>query len=156
MEKGCHEYPSANVCTAQLIAMIAAFQQGNPEELINRTHPSLYALFGGKEEASKATREAIAELQQTVKFISHELGTPTKTFSAGAEEVCFFPTFAVMEVQGKRLKSTSFMVAIRRVGDTEWKYLDGAGLRNHPDLLSQLLPELDPKVEYPENTIEAL
>ena len=74
--------------SSEIKAMIAAFQQGNPEELINRTHPSLYAL--------------------------------------------------------------------RRVGDTEWKYLDGAGLRNHPDLLSQRLPELDPKVEYPENTIEAL
>ena len=142
---------------AEVGSIMAALEKGDPEDIISRTHPSLHALAGGKEAFAKLTRDAVEQLLESgIKFISADIGTPTRTYSAGAEEVCFVPRVSVMEVQGKRLKSTSFMIAIRRVGDSEWKYLDGAGLRNNPDILSRLLPDLEPGVKYPENVIVAL
>jgi hypothetical protein len=48
------------------------------------------------------------------------------------------------------------MIAIRPVGGSEWKYLDGAGLRKHPEMLYQLLPKLERDIALPPNTIEVL
>ena len=59
------------------------------------------------------------------------LATPaiSGTYPAGSEEVCFVPRVSVMEVQGKKVKSTTFMVAVRYPATRDWKYLDGANLR---------------------------
>ena len=142
---------------SEITSMLTAFEQGSAEEIIERTHESLFALVGGREAFAKITRDAVEQLRESdVKFVSSELGTPTQTIPAGSEEVCFVPRVSVMEISGKRLKSTTFMIAIRRVGDGNWKYLDGAGLRKHPDFLSRLLPDLAPDVEYPENKMEML
>lgn len=53
-------------------------------------------------------------------------------------------------------KSTTFMIAIHSVGHKEWSYLDGAGLKEHPELLYQPLPQLERGVPLPLNMIEPL
>jgi hypothetical protein len=60
-----------------------------------------------------------------------------------------------MEVQGKMVQSATFMIAVRQLGK-EWKYLDGAGLRKHPDHLYRLLPKLERGIELPPNKVEVL
>lgn len=142
---------------AEIAAITKSVERGDAEALIARTHPSLHSLAGGPEAFAKVTRQSVEQLQQSgVKFLSSEVGTPTQTYSAGGDEVCFVPRTSVMELQGKKVKSTTFMIAIRHVGETDWKYLDGAGLRKHPDMLYQLLPKLDRQITLPPNTIEAL
>ena len=76
-------------------------------------------------------------------------------YPAGEEEVCFVPRTSVVEIGGKRATSMTFMIAVRKPGG-EWKFLDGAGLRKHPDLLYRLLPDLERGIELPHNMIEAL
>jgi hypothetical protein len=147
----------ANSLREDVAAITTAVERGDAEALIARTHPSLYGLVGGPDEYAKVTRQAVEELRQSgVKFVSAEVGTPTKTYAAGDEEVCFVPRTSTMEVQGERFRSTTFMIAIRRLGGGDWKYLDGAGLRKHPEMLYQLLPKLERDISLPPNTIEAL
>ncbi|HKS57895.1 MAG TPA: hypothetical protein VJS12_21535 [Steroidobacteraceae bacterium] len=142
---------------AEIAALTAALERGDPEPFITKTHPSLHALMGGKESFEQITRQAVTQLPQSgVKFLSSTVGTPTRTYPAGDEEVCFVPKSAVMEVQGKKAKSTNFMIAIRPVKGGEWHYLDGAGLRQNPEMLYQLLPKLEQGIELPENTVELL
>jgi hypothetical protein len=52
------------------------------------------------------------------------------------------------------VKTESFLIAIRRKGDSEWNYLDGAGLLDDPRMLDDLLPELESGIVLPANTIE--
>jgi hypothetical protein len=142
---------------AEITSIMASFESGDAEALIAKTHPSLHPLMGGLEGFEKITRQAVEQLRQTgVKFTSAEVGTPTQTYSAGDEEVCFVPRVSVIELQGKKVKSTTFMIAIRRVGSQEWKYLDGSGLRKNPELLYQLLPQLERGISLPLNMIEVL
>lgn len=142
---------------ADVAAVTSSFEQGDAEDLIERTHPSLKRLAGSPEAFAQITRQSLEQLRQSgVKFLSAEVGSSTQTYSAGEEEVCFVPRISIMELQGKKAKSTTFMIAIRRIGDSNWKYLDGAGLRKHPDLLYQLLPELERGISLPLNMIEAL
>jgi hypothetical protein len=143
---------------ADIDAMYQAIEKGDATLLLANTHESAYALAGGDRETfEKVSREAMQQLLQAgVKFLSAELGVPTSTYPAGEEEVCFIPRISVAELQGKKVKLTGFMIAIRPVGGTAWKYLDGSPLRKNPELLQLLLPELTTDVELPPNTAELM
>jgi len=142
---------------SEVASITRSFERGDTKALIDQTHGSLYELAGGREAFANATQQAMEQLLQTgAKFVHSEVGTPTQTYLAGDEEVCFVPRISIMEVQGKKAKSTTFMIAVRRLGSNEWKYLDGAGLRKHPDYLRRLLPKLESGVELPPNKVELL
>lgn len=142
---------------ADVATLTASVERGDPELLIAQTHPSLYALTGGADNFEKLTRESVTQIPQSgIKFVSSTVGAPTKTYPAGDEQVCFVPRTAVMELQDKKVKTTTFMIAIRPASGGGWKYLDGAGLRQSPDMLYQLLPKLERGVTLPENTVEVL
>ncbi len=66
------------------------------------------------------------------------------------------PRTSIVQIEGKKAKSTTFMVAIRQKGGTEWKYLDGAGLIKNPDYLYRFLPDLERGIELPPNSVEPL
>jgi hypothetical protein len=142
---------------ADIVAMYAAFEKGDPSLVMANTHESALALFGGKEAMAQVTQETLQQMAQLrIKFLSSETGTPTQTYPAGEEEVCFVPRIALMEAQGQKVKVTGFMVAIRHVGGHDWKYLDGAPISKDPALLRMLLPKLTSDVELPPSNTEVL
>ena len=61
-----------------------------------------------------------------------------------------------MEIKGQKLKGTGFMIAVRTVGEKDWKYLDGEILREEPKQLRVLFPDIDLDIELPANRIEKL
>lgn len=142
---------------AEVRAMVAAFSRGDAAFLIARTHPSLKRLAGGDEAFARIAGDAAAQLRSAgVEIVSEDVGIPGRTYAAGEEEVCFVPRHSLMRVRGTAIRSTTFMVAVRRVGDPGWTYLDGSGLQDNPGLLRQLLPALEAGVLLPERHIEAL
>lgn len=142
---------------ADVASITTDFDRGDAESFIRKTHPALYGLAGGQEAYAQIVRQALEQLRQSgVKLTNSDIGNPTQTYAAGDEEVCFVPRVSIMEMSGKKMKSTTFMIAVRRIGEEGWKYLDGAGLRKHPDMLYQLLPKLDRNITLPPNSIEEL
>ncbi len=140
----------ATALSAKIDDMMATFQKGDPEAMIAETHPSVYKIAGSKELFEKGARKAIGDLaKHGVKFISSQNGAPSKTYIAGDEEVCFVPRSSVLEVGGQKMRSAGFMVAIRPVGGTQWKFLDGAGIADNPGLLYTLLPKLERGIVLP-------
>ena len=147
----------ADSLRADIDQMMASFEQGDADALIRRTHPSLVKFAGGPEAYAKLVQASLEIVQATgVKILSSRLGTPTETYPAGEEEVCFVPRESIMQMGEMKMKSTSFMVAIRTKGASAWTYLDGAGFRKNPDMLQQLLPALDASVELPSQSMEAM
>ena len=141
----------------EINSMMKLFENGDAQALIDHTHESIFELMGGKDAFEKLTKQAVVQLMNSgIKFLDSELGTPTELYPAGNYEVCFVPRTSVMEIQGKKVKSIGFMIAIRTKGEDSWKYLDGSGLRKNPQLLGVLFPELDPNIVLPPNTVELL
>ena len=141
---------------SQVSELMLAFERGETQAFVEQTHDSLLALAGGRDAYAMVTQQAVNQLLQGgVKFVQSDVGTPTETYSAGEEEVCFVPRTSILEVAGKRARSITFLIAVRKPGG-EWKFLDGAGLRKHPNLLYRLLPDLERGIELPLNMIEAL
>ncbi|MDT3432724.1 hypothetical protein ROV94_17805 [Stenotrophomonas maltophilia] len=138
-------------------ALMTAYARGDADFLIERTHPSLKRLAGGDEAFQAITRDALKTQHSTgVVVISEDVGVPTRTYAAGEEEVCFVPRQSLVRVRETPMRSTTFMVAVRRIGGSGWTYLDGTGLQDNPSLLRQLLPALEPGVILPKREIEAL
>lgn len=147
----------ADVLRRDIDAIMAAYEQGDVEAMLRKTHPSLFELVGDREALSQSARQALDQLKaQGVRFVSAETGVPTETYPAGDEEVCFVPRESVLEVQGKRVKSSTFMIAIRPAGGGEWTYLDGSGLRQNPQMLHTLLPALSHDVPLPPITFDVV
>lgn len=138
-------------------AMMAAFARGDTDLIIARTHPSLKQLAGGNEAYAQMARDTVKALRRAgVSVISDEAGVPGRTYAAGDEEVCFVPRRSLLRVREAPMRSTSFLVAVRRTGTTQWRYLDGAAMLDNPALLGQLLPALEPGVPLPSGGMEAL
>lgn len=138
-------------------AMMGAFARGDAELIIARTHPSLKRLAGGDEAYARMTRDTLKELRKAgVTIISDEAGVPGRTYAAGDEEVCFVPRQSLLRVREAPMRSTSFMLSVRRVGTTRWSFIDGAALLDNPALLRQLLPALEPGVTLPKGGMQAL
>ena len=142
---------------ADVTLITEATMAGDPGPIVRLTHHSLVNLVGGPEKFEEVTRAALAQLREIdMKMLSSETGEPDRTWKAGDEEVCFVPRRTVSVIDGKKIRSTTFMVAFRRPGSSTWTYIDGAGLREHPGMLRQLVPALDPDVRFPENYLEML
>ncbi|WP_444995849.1 hypothetical protein [Aliikangiella sp. IMCC44359] len=138
-------------------SMYMAFESGDISLFLKNTHSSIYKLVGGKANYENMTTSAIASLmEQGIVFHGATLGKPKKLYLAGEEEVCFVPRASIMEIQGQKMKSIGFMIAIKKKDSNHWKYLDGSGLRKDQGLLWKLLPELSREVELPANYIEKL
>lgn len=130
--------------------MMAAYEQGDVERLLGRTHPSLFKLAGDRDAFSRTARQAFDQLKANgVRLVNSETGTPSALHLAGDEEVCFVPRVSILEIGGKRIRSTTFMIAVRPVAGGEWTYLDGSGLRRNPQMLHALLPALPRYVPLP-------
>lgn len=147
----------ADALRAEIQTLLEEFNAGNADAFVEQTYAPLQRLFGGTEAFRKITQGTLDQLRASgMKVVSMEQGQPTQTYAAGEEEVCFVPRLGIMEIDGQQLKSTTFMIAIRKSGGDDWTFLEGAGLRNNPKMLQMLLPKLAPDIELPANRIEAL
>jgi hypothetical protein len=91
-----------------------------------------------------------------VKYMKTDFGEPTTTYRAGKEVVCFVPRTSLIQVPGKQIKSKAYWVAIRTDGDSEWKFIDGAGIENNRESLWTMFPELPKDIQFPEWKQEAV
>jgi len=137
--------------------LLSLFESGDPSEFISRTHPSIIAYSGGKENFRKIAEAGIQQLRETgIKFLDSKFGSPSRIYDAGDEEVVVLPRISIMEMNGTKIESTGYMICVRTKGKSKWTYLDGSGLRKRPDMLFQLLPDLDKNIKLPKNVIEKL
>lgn len=145
----------ASALRAEIQALLEEFNAGNVDAFVEQTHGSLQRLAGGTEAFRKLTQGALDTLTATgVEVLSMEQGQPSPTYVAGDEEVCFVPRVGMLRIGDQQFRSTTFMIAIRKIGGDDWTFLEGAGMRDNPKLLPLLLPKLDPAIELPPNHME--
>jgi len=138
-------------------SLLSTFARGDTDAMIARSHPSVKRFAGGDAAYAQAARNAMKALDDMgLKVISDDVGEPTRTYAAGGEDVCFVPRTTVFTIDAQTVKSLTFMVAIRSTGGTQWRYIDGAAMQAMPELLRQLLPELQPDVPLPRVSVEPL
>ncbi|MCE2684942.1 MAG: hypothetical protein LW857_07270 [Verrucomicrobiae bacterium] len=144
----------ALLVVAQATAYREAAAKGDADKFLEWTHPALYTLFGGKEPFEAATRLALKSLAGKNVIEKITFGVPAELHVAGQEEICFVPFVQIASAGDIRTRAESYFIAVRPVGKADWKFIDAAGLRKHPEVLRQLFPGLPEKVVTPPNKVE--
>jgi len=134
-----------------------AYEKGDADTIIKLTHPSIYTIAGGKDAFDNLTRTAIKRLKDVgITMSDFSLGTPSPAYVSGTTTVCFIPMTSIISAQGGKARSTSFLIAARENGQKQWLFIDGAGLRAHPEALKTFFPGLPDDVKLPENQLEKI
>ncbi|MET3442953.1 hypothetical protein ABIC94_003742 [Variovorax paradoxus] len=138
-------------------SVVNAYGSGDADKIVESTFDPIVTAAGGSESLKLKTRQAIEQQRQAgVVIESTTIGKPTALVAAGEYQLCFVTRETVMQMPGKRGRTTSFMVAVRKPGATEWQLIDGAGLRQRPQILWLLFPELPEYLALPVNKLELL
>ena len=142
--------------TAEVEAMMRAFNNGNAELLIKNTHPVIWKLVGGQEKFEDTVLKAVKQIMDMgVEIELQKVEQPSKVYKVGKESVCFVPMSSIMHIKDQKVASSSFMIAAKDEKG-KWKYLDGSFAKTNPDQLWEFFPELPKDVELPETKIELL
>jgi len=134
-----------------------AYQNGDADKIAESSFDSLVAVSGGLDPFKSRIKMAIEQQRQAgVVIESTTIGKPTSLIAAGRYELSFVSKETVMRMPGKRGRSLGFLVAVREVGGSRWQFIDGAGLRQRPQALKLLFPELPEDLMLPVNKLELL
>lgn len=135
--------------------MRVAINQGNAEVVLPKIHPAIYRVAGGQENYEKVFGKELKQLKASkVKAHSVETLPPPAYYNSGEDLLCFVPTLMVVELDGRKIRVESFMVAARGPGQA-WRYLDGNPIWHNPRMIRQLFPGLPEIIRFPphKNTV---
>jgi hypothetical protein len=135
---------------AAIDALERSFREADLDGIVKGTYPGLIVQAGGEEKFRESLEGAVAMLKAgKIKISDMRLEAPAELHEAGDERVGFVPKRSTIEVDGRKVRSRGFYVAVRKAAENEWKLLDGAGFRGNPELLWTLLPKLPREVAIP-------
>lgn len=130
-------------------ALQTAIDGGDMDTFYEKTHPAVTALSPSRESFMRDMRYPYDLFtSQGIRIVSIEVGAPTQTYAVGNEEICFVPFVKIAESKVGRGRITSFVVAVRRVGGSDWTFIDGMGLAES-GLLRGVFPALPRDLTLP-------
>ncbi|WP_423148632.1 hypothetical protein [Rubrolithibacter danxiaensis] len=134
---------------AQII--ITATKNSDFETVISKTHPSLVAKLGGKEQMLVVIKEGMEKLaSESIKIDTAVLGEPGEIFQAGEELHCLVPEVIVLGSPMGKLVSQSHLLAISGDEGLTWAFLD-VGETITDDNIIELIPNFNRKLKIPMN-----
>lgn len=134
-----------------------ATQRGNADVVLEKTHPAIHQLAGGKEAYETMMRTLIPQMAASgIVYEENKIGEPGAIHTAENGQVCFVPKVSTVRFGDKRMRMTGFLIAAREKAGADWLFVDGVGLQKRPELLWELFPGLAEDLELPENKQEVL
>lgn len=137
--------------------VMTKYESGDFDALAQVTFEPLVAAAGGLSPFKLKLKQAADQYRQNgLVMESMTVGKPTSLTTAGEYELSFVPKITTIRMPGRHGRSTNVMVAVRKVGATEWRLIDGAGLRKNLEILRYFFPSLPANLQLPENKLELL
>jgi hypothetical protein len=134
---------------AQAEEVRQALLAGDPVKMIDRTHPKVIRMLGGREAAIERLRgemEALKGKKGKIKSMTFE-GTPDLA-SSQDEWYGVLPTLTEMEIGGAQAGGKSFLLGISEDGGRTWTFADGTEAAS--PAFRKLFPNIPPVLKFPE------
>jgi hypothetical protein len=117
-----------------------AFIAGDYNKFVERTHPELVKLMGGKEKMVAELSKGKSQMKEEgVSFISVSADLPKEPVTIGLHGFSIVPYRLKMKVPDGFLIAPTFMLGVWEDNGSGWKFLDGAGLTEAK--MKMLFPE---------------
>ena len=152
-ELTCESEVSALLSGARSLA--TAYEKGDSIALARLSHPFLIQQAGGRARFVEFVKAAARQQKnEGFRVESIRYGSPSATYYAGSDLVCFLPVETKMTGPSGRFRETGFLIGVRDLGaSSSWVFLGSSGLRNDPELLWKAIPSLPRGVTLPPNRI---
>lgn len=112
------------------------------------SHPATIKTMGGEKKMLEKTTNEMADLEKDgMSFTSIKFGVPSKIIKAGNELQCTIPEIIEVQLPGRKMTSTTTMIAISYDKGKNWYFLDTA--RNSLSAMQQLVPTLSNELDIP-------
>lgn len=119
------------------------------ESAVRFMYPPIVERMGGSEKAVAFVKTSMADMEAKGWAIENiTVGPPSAIVAEEREDVAIVPTEMVMNFEGKRATSSSYLVAVTQNHGKNWYFLDGAQLPK--EKLARLYPKLVAQVKVPE------
>lgn len=131
---------------ANLIAE-ATFKE-DYQTVVAYTHPSLIAIWGGKDKLYQIIVERMQELKgQGITSINGSIGSPGKFYRSGNELFCLLPEDIIITASAGRYHGKSYLLGISSDEGKNWTFLDVGNIS--ADVLHRLLPNFNDDLKIP-------
>jgi hypothetical protein len=139
----------------QVGSIFIAYENDDVDKIVKMTIKPIVTMSGGTEAMKSMIYKSLnAQKNAGISIESTSIGKPTEPIVAGDDIFTFIPKITIMKSPGKRVKSTSFMIASRGINDKDWYFMDASGLRKNPGMLYVIFPKLPKDIVLPSNNIE--
>jgi hypothetical protein len=120
--------------------------------VVDRMHPRVVEMMGGRAGAMKLTEDAAGRLEaQGVTITDYVIEEPTAMYQTPHDDIVFVPTRMTLDTPAATLRSTGFLVASRTRNGSTWVFIDGAGVKDRR-LLELIFPGFPGDARIPERT----
>lgn len=122
----------AEACAEQARETGKALLKGDYETLLDRTHPRLIELAGGRETMLRTLREAMKKIEgEGFAFQTVDVGEPKRFGKAGDDRIAIVPMTVVMTTkkpEAGTITTKGYLLGVSGDDGKTWTFIDGAKL----------------------------
>ena len=138
----------------QAEAMRDATARRDSVEIIDRTHPSVVAAYGGRDQAIQKISLAMEQMNAQLKANGMseavlEIGESGDFYTEGANTFAVVPTSLEIRFKGGVARNKAYLLAVSSDGGKVWTFIDSGGIQD-PKFREQVLPKFPPGMTLPE------
>lgn len=123
--------------------MAQATKDGETDFIIDRTHPKLIELAGGRGKMLEILNKAMEPMRaQGIKIADYKILREVQVRRAGKDIYVVVPTIMDLNYQGRIMRTDSFLLGVSEDSGRTFSFLDGSGAAKNRSMLKRLLPNL--------------
>lgn len=124
--------------------------------VLTYSHPNILKASGGMEVMIPQIEGMFTEMKKEgFKFVSAEVESVSDVIQEQGELRCFVKNINVMEISGKTMKSTSYLLGFFLDGADHWVFVEAEKMKN-PQTIQTFFPNFKTNLDIPPDDIEIL
>lgn len=126
-----------------------AYLNEDYESMADMTHPNILSLSGGKTFVAQDLKNDRGSMEgMGFNYIGGEVGIPGQVYEAGREALCFVPINYMIELQGKKYKTETTILASSSSNGKIWKFVSLD--RQDAESIKTFIPNYNVEMGWPE------
>lgn len=139
----------ANRGQADVRTIIEAVYRGDAEVVWKYTHPVIWKLAGGEQQARRLIEGSLATVKTSgISIESFTFPSVPSCLAVGVRRFMVVPTLSVLGTPEARMESLNYQFGVLDPGAREWKYVEGSRVNSSTVYL--LFPGFPKDYRFPE------
>ena len=127
-----------------------ATMDSDNEFVLDRTHPKLIELAGGRKKLLEQMNKALAPLkQQNITIASFTVSNSVTVRQVDRKIFAVLPTTLDLNYQGRIMRTDSFLLAVSEDAGQSFSFISGSEATKNRDMLKRIIPDLPNDLAFP-------